>query len=314
MACGVWRALLSIAYAAVAAGISVRSLNAPLHDDVPSTHRDTSDHQLSQTFEQLAGRLPEGPTKEMLSRLKVCGTCDHMQRFGSINDGGYVSCTDDWGQGKIRAAYSMGVCDDDQWAVDIYNTLNIPIHQFDCTVPAPPKNGNCPSCTFEKICLQAASGAGGYPGGPNMNIEQVLSLTNQTSAPDDSLLLKMDIEGAEWHIFSEVNSGLNKFGQIIIEFHWLNDKKGKIITGGHQMFAKALRNIEEAGFKVLHVHGNNNEAMAEFEGFSIPTLIEVTFVKNKPSLKVCEADQHLIPQDAVNIPDKPDLPMSHLPE
>merc|ERR1719414_1942179 len=201
------------------------------------------------TFQSLAAGLPEGPTKEMMTRLKVCASCTEWRRLGEEHDGGYLVCIDGLQEGKLRAAYSMGVEKHDKFSDDIYALLKAPVHQFDCTVSGPANP--CEGCHFHKVCLAGQYGGGSHPDGPNMNMQQVLEYTGQASAPDDSLIMKMDVEGAEWPIYADGQSGLNKFKELIFEFHDL------VMEDNHPQYACALRNIENAGFRVAHIHGNN---------------------------------------------------------
>jgi len=261
---------------------------------------------LSRTIEELAARLPEGPTREMLSRLKVCASCSEFRRLGEGQDGGYLICMDGLERGKIRAAYSMGIEFHDAFSHDIYNLLNVPVHQFDCTVERPAMN--CEDCHFNKVCINGMNGNGGHQYGPNMNMQQILEFTGQADAPEDSLIMKMDIEGSEWAVYADGQSGLEKFKQLVFEFHWLAQEHR------HETYATALRNIENAGFKVAHIHGNNNRYFYTIDGYLVPRVIEVTFVKNNPSLEKCETEQHLHPLDHENNRKAYPCPMASLPE
>lgn len=260
--------------------------------------------KLSRTFEDIASTLPAGPTQELFTRLRVCTSCSKYERLGEADDGGYLTCMDGLGEGQCQAAYSMGVEHHDQWSMDIYNLLKAPIYQFDCTVDGPAQN--CADCHFHKYCLQGASGAGGHPEGPNMNMEQVLNATGQTWASSDSLIMKMDIEGAEWPIFADEHTGLSKFKQLIVEFHWLDDE------ASHALYATALRNIENAGLLVSHLHGNNFAGMYEKDGMQVPSVLEVTFIKGNPKLAQCQTQQQLHPLDSPNNPVTEELPMANL--
>lgn len=310
---------LSVTLAATAAALGTpSSAKTPLLDetsliqvarDVPESAMNllgsNSSVDLSRTIEQLAAKLPEGPTKEMLSRLKVCASCTEFRRIGERLDGGYLVCMDGLERGKIRAAYSMGIEFHDVFSQDIYNLLKVPVHQFDCTVERPAMN--CEECHFNKICMNGINGSGGHPKGPNMNMQQMLELTGQAEAPEDSLIMKMDIEGSEWAVYADGQSGLEKFKQLVFEFHWLAQERH------HEQYATALRNIENAGFKVAHIHGNNNRYFYEVDGYLVPRVLEVTFVKNNPSLEKCETRQHLHPLDHDNNHRLYPCPMANLP-
>jgi hypothetical protein len=302
-----------------------------------SSNRSASRVEMSETIDELAAKVPQGPTKDFLSRLKVCGACKEFQRFGEeLKDGGYLVCMDGM-QGNTRAAYSMGVEHHDKFSIYVNTVLKVPVHQLDCTVDRPPlqhlptgKHRDCDDCHFYKVCLKGDKAwrspngtvngipsdwegkVGGHPIGPNMNMQEVLNMTGQADAPNNSLFMKMDIEGSEWPIFANGFRGLEKFNQLIFEFHHLQ------LVKNHATYASALKTIMDHGFKVVHIHGNNNKA---FYGthigdnyYQVPIMLEVTFAKNVPDLEACEARQKLHPLDQNNNQRLYPLPLAKLPE
>ena len=78
-------------------------------------------------------------------------------------------------------------------------------------------------------------------------------------------------------------------------------------------YAIALRNIENAGFKVAHIHGNNNRYFYGIDGYLVPRVLEVTVVKRNRSLEKCETKQHLHPLDHDNNHKAYPSPMANLP-
>jgi len=300
---------LSFTLAATAAALGTPGSLMQMARGIPGSAmqlaQSNSSVDLSRTIEELAARLPEGPTREMLSRLKVCASCSEFRRVGEKLDGGYLICMDGLERGKIRAAYSMGIEHHDVFSHDIYDLLKVPVHQFDCTVQGPAMN--CEDCHFNKVCINGMNGNGGHPTGPNMNMQQILEFTGQADAPEDSLIMKMDIEGSEWDVYADGQSGLEKFKQLVFEFHWLAQERR------HETYAAALRHIESAGFKVAHIHGNNNRYFYEIDGYVVPRVLEVTFVKNNPSLEKCVTEQHLHLLDHDNNHKAYPLPLARLP-
>ena len=67
------------------------------------------------------------------------------------------------------------------------------------------------------------------------------------------MILKMDVEGAEWEILSCINENiLARFDQIVLEYHELlaaDKEKEKLIFS-------ALSKINSK-HKLIHLHGNN---------------------------------------------------------
>jgi len=274
-----------------------------VHVDVESVFEESL--ALSTTMQQIAARLPEGPTKDLLKSFQICTSCNSYIRAGEEHDGGYLTCLDNLQGSQVKAAYSLGVEAHDQWSLDIYKVTQMPIHQFDCTVDDPAQP--CPACDFNKICLKGASGEGGYPGGPNMDLSEILTLTGQSAAPRASLLMKMDIEGSEWPILADGGADLTKFEQVIVEFHWLNQ------TDKHAQYAQAMKNLLDAGFSLWHLHGNNYNGMYTVAEYSIPKVLEATFLLEGQALKTCLTGQEYSDGDRANNASAPELPMANVP-
>mmetsp|Transcript_4816 Transcript_4816/g.8742 ORF Transcript_4816/g.8742 Transcript_4816/m.8742 type:complete len:355 (-) Transcript_4816:73-1137(-) len=272
-----------------------------LHDLAAPGHTSAlaQSHSLSNTMQQLAARLPNGSTKELLESFKVCGSCTNWQRLGEEHDGGYLVCMDAVPNSQLRAAYSIGISDRDQFSLDVYNTFHVPVYQLDCTVANPASI--CPDCHFSQVCIKGASGAGAHPVGPNMDLTEVLTNTGQSEAPRGSLIMKMDIEGSEWPVFADGAFDVSKFQQIVLEFHGIDQE------ASHAQFAQAMRNILAANFRVAHIHGNNWGFMYNKEGASIPNVLEVTMLLDAPALPTCVAQPTLSPLDKVNSPLRPAL-------
>mmetsp|Transcript_29480 Transcript_29480/g.82349 ORF Transcript_29480/g.82349 Transcript_29480/m.82349 type:complete len:122 (+) Transcript_29480:3-368(+) len=119
----------------------------------------------------------------------------------------------------------------------------------------------------------------------------------------------MDIEGAEWLILAtETPAVLMKFQQVIIEFHDLET------AGQHGLYAQAVHTLLYAGFRVVHIHGNNANHMYYVQGtrYRVPNVLEVTFVADARPIP-CQANQTLHHLDTDNMPTRMPLPMAQLP-
>jgi hypothetical protein len=65
------------------------------------------------------------------------------------------------------------------------------------------------------------------------------------NAKDRSLMLKIDVESAEWKVFAEEPvENLKKFREIVVEYHWIHE------VNKHPLYLKAVKKIEQAGFSV----------------------------------------------------------------
>jgi hypothetical protein len=260
---------------------------------------------LAQHFAGLASQSTNSITQELFESFQLCGQCSSFKRFGEAHDGGYLMCMDGFKGKKVKAAYSFGVEHHDQWSEDVVKELGVAVNQFDCTVDS----SDCAGCKFFKTCITSADGLHPGPKGKeyDWSVLQALQNTSQASAPDGSLLLKMDIEGSEWPIYaSEPSDTLKKFGQLLVEFHWI-EKEDK-----HVEYLQAMKNLLAAGFKVAHLHGNNFAGMYNVESRSIPNVLEVTFVTGPARSGGCSSIQDYQSLDATNNVASNELPLAKL--
>src|SRR6476661_1105068 len=113
-----------------------------------------------------------------------------LKRFGSANDGGYLMCENLIE--PLDAAYSYGVGPNDYWGCEVSRRYHVPVHQYDCFDPARPTcNGG--TFVFHDECV-------GYRTG-HRESRFFDTLENQIKKNGDigrRLIIKMDIEGAEW--------------------------------------------------------------------------------------------------------------------
>merc|ERR1719231_1500527 len=168
--------------------------------------------------------------------LKQTRKGNSFVRLGEPHDGGYLMCLDGFNARLIGAAFSMGVEHHDKWSEDVTSYFQIPVNQFDCTV----SSSSCQACHFYPKCIVDEGNLNPVPGHEldGWSLKQALEATGQGAAPPGSLLLKMDIEASEWPIFAmEPSEMLQKFGQLIVEFHWLSQENN------HPVFLQAMRNI-----------------------------------------------------------------------
>ena len=134
-----------------------------------------------------ARRLREAILAELQPvALKNCA----LKRFGSANDGGYLMCENLIE--PLDAAYSYGVGRNDDWGCGLSRRYHVAVHQYDCFDPARPTcNGGI--FVFHNECVGDRTG---YTGSHLFD-----TLENQIKRNGDTgrrLIIKMDIEGAEW--------------------------------------------------------------------------------------------------------------------
>lgn len=209
-------------------------------------------------------------------------------RIGRENDGGYVM-VDDF-QNKA-VAYSIGICDDVSWDMDMANR-KLDVYMYDHTIEDIPEKN--PRFHFYKIGLAPHSD------GPNlMSLTDMLRMNGHEHEKD--MILKIDIEGAEWDVLCEIDSPiLEKFSQIVFELHGLNAMENE------DKIRSALSNLNKT-HQLVHVHANNYGSFIQIGGMIMPELLEATYVlRSEYSLEDrCE----LLPlkEDRINCPYLPDI-------
>lgn len=254
-------------------------------------------HELTSASRPSLAKLQQ----EFVDALRPCAPCQSFKRFGEEHDGGYVMCEDDLGHGLV-GALSYGINGFDGWGMAVASRFGIQLHEYDCFNATKPRP--CAGCKvqFHSECIQSLAFTQNLERRRDFKtLSAQLSENGLASAGERSLLLKLDVEGAEWNILaSEPMETLRKMRQIVVEFHEISP------DSDFRQYLQAFQKLEAAGFAVAHVHGNNCCRVAKLNGFEVPSFLEVTFVPApsdgcRPGLAV-----HL-PMDSTNVPDKPEV-------
>lgn len=245
---------------------------------------------------------------EFLRAFRVCAGCSHWERLGADNDGGYETCMDDMPtDGGIVAALSLGVREEDAWAADVNRRLKVPVYQFDCTIGVPATKA-CPGCTFFPKCIRSEDGEDDAFKGRSWSLREVLRRTNLSDVPDRSLLMKMDIESSEWPVLAgESPELLRKFRALSVEFHVLR------VQEEHARKLRSLQRLQEAGFLVAHIHGNDWAPFVRLGPYEFPDVLEAHLVSNAAQAQDCDEEPGDLPDDMRNNPKGPDFPPALLP-
>ncbi len=125
---------------------------------------------------------------------------------------------------------------------------------------------------------------------------------------DGDLILKMDVEGAEWEALPTAPSRvIKRFSQIVIEVH--GPLAGATANRLHNLrILKRLCRTHE----VVHVHANNYAPVESFEGILIPSVLEISYLrKTRTSFRISE---ETLPAaaDVPNDPSRPEIEMSSI--
>jgi hypothetical protein len=201
---------------------------------------------------------------EAAQLLRPYATDADLIRVGDAGDGGYVMIE----AFDAAGAISIGIGGNVSWDLDMAR-CGLPISMFDPTIAAPP--AAVPGGTFHRIGLgtpvqAAASGLALKP------LAQLLEIANSPASGD--LILKIDVEGAEWDALADVDD-FARYPQVVLELHdmgRLNDEE----TAANVLHL--LRAIHATHLPV-HVHANNEAGLAAFGAYWLPEVLEVSYVR-----------------------------------
>lgn len=190
-------------------------------------------------------------------RLSNC----EFRRFGEANDGGYLLCGNLLRD--VRAAYSYGISGYDGWGCDLASSLGVPVHQYDCFDTTEPW---CQAeTTFHAACV-----------GPDRSIVQgrvfdtLASQIAETGHAGSQVVVKMDVEGAEWDVFlAAPDAVLQQIDQLAIELHETDEMR----------FVRAVDRLKQF-FHVANLHMNNFGCESGHEPFP-SWAYEVLFVNKR---------------------------------
>jgi hypothetical protein len=211
-----------------------------------------------------------------------------LKRFGSANDGGYLMCENLIE--PLDAAYSYGVGSNDDWACEVSRRYHVPVHQYDCFDPARP---TCEGGTFV-FHNECVGDQIGYKSSRFFD-----TLENQIRKNGDlgrRLVIKMDIEGAEWDsLLAAPQELLSSIPQITMEMHGVDDPK----------IVEVLRKLKR-NFYLVNLHFNNWSCT--LKAAPLPAWAYQTHWVNKRIGVPDPASPFPAPTSPLNEPDSPRWP------
>lgn len=247
----------------------------------------------------VAGQVVRGKTKRRLREailaelqpvaLKNCA----FKRFGSANDGGYLMCENLIE--PLDAAYSYGVGRNDDWGCEISRRYQVPVYQYDCFDPARPicDGGNF---IFHDECVGDRTG--------QRSSHFFDTLENQISKTGDSgrrVIIKMDIEGAEWEsLLAASDQLLGSIPQLAMEMHGFDDPRT----------LEVLRKLNRS-FYLVNLHFNNWSCTSK--AAPLPAWAYQVLWVNKRIGIVDPTAPVPAPMSPLNAPDSPTWPDCQLP-
>jgi hypothetical protein len=211
-----------------------------------------------------------------------------LARFGNVNDGGYLMCTNL--MAAAESGYSYGINGEDAWGCQVTAQTRILIHQYDCFNTAVPV---CPggATIFHAECVG--------PERATVDSKPFDTIAGHVHANGDvgkRLLMKMDVEGSEWRSLVAAPDGvLEAIDQLAVEFHRVEDAH----------FVDTAARLNQF-FYVAHVHQNNYDCRPGYDPFPGP-VFEVLFVNKRIAVANPMVNARgPSPLDAPNAPALPD--------
>lgn len=127
-------------------------------------------------------------------------------------------------------------------------------------------------------------------------------------ADKSDMILKMDVEGAEWDFLKTVKSEtLSRFDQMVFEFHTLTAPKTQI------EMSETIAAVEKINrtHSLVHLHANNYGTFVILDDkILFPVTLELTYVKTSNYELVDDEGIFLpIPLDQRNNPNRQDIPL-----
>ncbi len=249
--------------------------------------------------------------KKLFSELKIVAleNCT-IKRFGDAHDGGYLMCENL--MQDVASAYSYGIGGSDMWGCEVSKKYGLTVHQYDCF------NSSEPICEdghfiFHDECVRDKKII--FENRSYDNLKNQI-ITNK----DDKkkLVVKMDVEGAEWDAFLATSDDvLNNIDQLIVEFHLGHQvtirtgpsQKEQIIIEFHdediERFMKVTRKLKKL-FYLVNVHYNNGTCCDGIPPFPA-WAYEVLFVNKR--IGKPDKNQPAVPgHQALNAPNEPAYP------
>lgn len=223
-------------------------------------------------------------------RLAPVATERSLVRVGGTGNGGYLLPDDFDG---VKCCFSPGVsalADFEKAFVE----RGVKCYLADYSVEGPPFTD--PLIVFEKKFLGC------------VNNDVFMTLENwvgRCAEPRDrDLVLQMDIEGAEYEVLlSTPASVLERFRIIVVEFHSLD---ALFQPMGFKLIDAAFQKLGEL-FEIVHIHPNNCSRPVTYGAYSVPPVMEFTFLRRDRVHASMPARSFPHPLDHPNLGYRPDI-------
>lgn len=247
--------------------------------------------------------------ERFLKEIKVFDCNLTKTRIGNRHDGGYIALREPCE--LTRTVFSFGIDDDVGFELDFVSRFpGAYIKLFDPTIKSLPHN--------HKRFAFWDLGVG--PG--HVSLEEIMICVGEVAG---TKMLKMDIEWDEWGMLLDTDDKtLGQFSQLLIEFHvvsvdgmpkeaatpyfqkFYKSVYDKINDDLFDMYYRVMKKLNDQFF-AIHVHVNNSLAKTSVDGFGLPPLIEMSFIR-KDLVGSAEMTKATFPVKGLDFPNKTDRP------
>lgn len=205
-------------------------------------------------------------------------------RIGPPEDGGYVITNEMIADCTTLMTYGVG--HDTRFEEQFTATYHKPALLFDHTIGSAP---------WERGALKFVPEGLGYHDKCKEWYQHYLEFDVA-----GKVILKIDVEEYEYEYFkmTDVAAMAPKVSGILLEVHWIDSDKNRAAL------VEILTAIQQH-FSLIHIHGNNWGGTWDFDGKTIPKVLELTFV-NKSLVDTEEVDTQDYPIVGLDLPNKPD--------
>jgi methyltransferase FkbM-like protein len=235
-------------------------------------------------------------TLSLLTPYDLCA--ERKVRIGNpTGDGGYVFLD------RLRTSqkvYTFGIGSDVTLDLD-FATRGHEVFLMDHTISEPPAE-------HERFCFISEGIAG--VSDPARGLFSLAEHLSRRRDDDSDLILKMDVEGAEWETLSAATPDvLCRFEQIVFEAHGLTG----VVDGAQRAKVRRVLANLDASHTLFHVHANNATPLGMVEGLPIPDLLELSYVRTDLVTRTPSTTLYPTALDMPNTRRGPDILLSFFP-
>lgn len=229
------------------------------------------------------------PVVEALSLLTPFDIDRPKIRVGPRSDGGYILAD---GISPTQAVISYGIGVEYRFDVELA-IRGHDVYMFDHTIEAIRRKN-------KKLHFFREGIAGRTD--PSQNVFSLDDHLRRHQIAGDELILKMDVEGAEFDALDAVpDATLGCFEQIVLEVHQLDKLDDPFFRG---QFCRVFRKLNDA-FTLFHVHANNwdgQSGLAIVSGMPVAPILELSYIK---SASVCRRPSQTLYPTSLDYPNIP---------